>query len=147
MSSTPPVPSVVSTSDTSSMDAAQNWPTDLIPSLVAAVTEHKSKLHGDSLLLCLLVQRHVQHHHAKTASLPSVRHLLVQQRLSSRVSSDTPGQIFLSASLPIDSQVSAKLKGKIWNEEFIDFSSLLSNPGAGQVSKDVAGVFRQGTPR
>ena len=45
------------------------------------------------------------------------------------VSSDTPGQIFLSTSLPIDSQVSAKLKGKLWNEEFVDFGSLLSNPG------------------
>ena len=44
-------------------------------------------------------------------------------------SSDTPGLIFLSTSLPIDSQVLAKLKGKIWNEEFVDFGSLLSNPG------------------
>ena len=38
-----------------------------------------------------------------------------------------PSQIFLSASLPIDSQLSAKIKEKIWNEEFVDFGSLLSN--------------------
>ena len=50
------------------------------------------------------------------------------------VSSDTPGQIFLSTSLPIDSQVSAKLKGKLWNEEFVDFGSLLSNPGQDKIS-------------
>ena len=38
-----------------------------------------------------------------------------------------PSQIFLSASLPIDSQLSVKIKEKIWNEEFLDFGSLLSN--------------------
>ena len=42
--------------------------------------------------------------------------------------SDT-SQVFLSAGLPIDSQISAKIKEKIWNEEFVDFGSLLSNPG------------------
>ena len=40
-----------------------------------------------------------------------------------------PSQIFLSASLPIDSQITAKNKEKIWAEEFIDFATLLSNSG------------------
>ena len=33
--------------------------------------------------------------------------------------------------MAIDSRVSAKLKGKIWDEEFIDFGSLLSNSANG----------------
>ena len=40
-----------------------------------------------------------------------------------------PSQTFLSAGLPIDSQISIKIKEKIWNEEFVDFGALLSNPG------------------
>ena len=39
-----------------------------------------------------------------------------------------PSQVFLSSNLPIDSRVSAKIKGKIWNEEYLDFGVLLSNP-------------------
>ena len=42
-------------------------------------------------------------------------------------SSVEPTQLFHSAGLAIDLRVSAKLKGKIWDEEFIDFGSLLSN--------------------
>ena len=48
---------------------------------------------------------------------------------SSTASPAAPEQLFHSASLPIDSRASAKLKGKIWNEEFVEFGSLLSNPG------------------
>ncbi len=44
--------------------------------------------------------------------------------------SGTPTKIFLSTSLLIDSRVSAKLKGKIWNKEFVDFGFLLGNPGS-----------------
>ena len=40
-----------------------------------------------------------------------------------------PSQTFLSAGLPIDSQISTKIKKKIWNEEFVDFGVLLGNPG------------------
>ena len=43
MSSTQPVPSAVSTGDTSSIDAGQNCPTDLIPSLVVAMTEEVTR--------------------------------------------------------------------------------------------------------
>jgi len=39
-----------------------------------------------------------------------------------------PAQLFTSPSLPIDSRVSEKLRSKIWNNEFFDFSELLSNP-------------------
>ena len=39
-----------------------------------------------------------------------------------------PGHLFSSPSLAIDSRVSDKLKSKIWNNEYFEFSDLLSNP-------------------
>ena len=42
--------------------------------------------------------------------------------------SQLPTELFSSPSLPIDARVSEKLRAKIWNNEFFDFSSLLSNP-------------------
>ena len=39
-----------------------------------------------------------------------------------------PGQPYHSVTLPLDSLVSTKLKNKIWDDTFIDFGSLLSNP-------------------
>ena len=39
-----------------------------------------------------------------------------------------PTQLFSSPSLPIDARVSEKIRAKIWNNEFFDFSALLSNP-------------------
>ena len=38
-----------------------------------------------------------------------------------------PGSSFNSISLPIDANVSAKLKAKIWANEFLDFSLLLGS--------------------
>ena len=48
--------------------------------------------------------------------------------ISNVANSVVPTQVFLPSSLPIDSRVSAKLRGKIWDEEYVDFGSLLSNP-------------------
>ena len=39
-----------------------------------------------------------------------------------------PTQEYHSISLPIDCRISIKRKNKIWNDEYIDFGSLLSNP-------------------
>ena len=39
-----------------------------------------------------------------------------------------PGQLFESVGLPVDVRVSDKLRAKIWNAEFIEFGSLLTNP-------------------
>ena len=39
-----------------------------------------------------------------------------------------PGQPYHLVTLPLDSRVSIKLKKKIWDDIFIDFGSLLSNP-------------------
>ena len=47
---------------------------------------------------------------------------------STVVTSVVPTQVFLSSSLPIDSRISAKLREKNCNEEYVDFAILLSNP-------------------
>ena len=39
-----------------------------------------------------------------------------------------PKDLFSSVNLPVDARVSNKTKTKIWNQEFIDFGSLLVNP-------------------
>jgi hypothetical protein len=41
-----------------------------------------------------------------------------------------PSQPYESIHLPLDSRITTKLKNKIWNNEYIDFGFLLSNPGA-----------------
>jgi hypothetical protein len=41
-----------------------------------------------------------------------------------------PSQPYESIHLPLYSRITTKLKNKIWNDEYIDFGSLLSNPGA-----------------
>ena len=48
--------------------------------------------------------------------------------LAPNFSNVQPTQEYHSISLPIDCRISIKLKNKIWNEEYIDFGSLLSNP-------------------
>lgn len=39
-----------------------------------------------------------------------------------------PTQLFSSPSLPIDARVSEKLRAKIWNNEYFEFNTFLSNP-------------------
>ena len=39
-----------------------------------------------------------------------------------------PDQLFVSSSLPLDARVPDKIKAKIWNEEYIDFGTLIANP-------------------
>ena len=39
-----------------------------------------------------------------------------------------PDQFFVSSSLPLDAHVSDKIRAKIWNEEYIDFGTLIANP-------------------
>ena len=42
-------------------------------------------------------------------------------------SNPVPGQLFHSVSLPVDAQLSEKIR-KIWKDEYVDFGSLLANP-------------------
>ena len=42
--------------------------------------------------------------------------------------SEVPTELFSSPSLPIDARISEKLRAKIWNNEYFEFSALLSNP-------------------
>lgn len=39
-----------------------------------------------------------------------------------------PDQLFVSSNLPLDARVSDKIRAKIWNEEYIDFGTLIANP-------------------
>ena len=39
-----------------------------------------------------------------------------------------PTELFTSVNLPVDARVPARIKTKIWQEEYIDFGSLLVNP-------------------
>ena len=52
----------------------------------------------------------------------------MQAILSGEHLSAMPETLFSSPSLPIDARVSDKVRGKIWNNEFIDFGVLLPNP-------------------
>ena len=62
-------------------------------------------------------------------SVNAVNATLSGEVLPATTSTPLPsGPLFNSASLPIDSRVSPKLKGKIWLQEYIDFGSLLVNP-------------------
>ena len=39
-----------------------------------------------------------------------------------------PDQLFVSSSLPLDARVSDKVRAKIWNNEYVDFGTLIANP-------------------
>lgn len=39
-----------------------------------------------------------------------------------------PDEMFISSNLPLDTCVSDKIRAKIWNEEYIDFGTLIPNP-------------------
>ena len=81
-----------------------------------------TSLHGVSAET--LVEGAIATAHTQIAGAPHIlpTNIITQAR-------SQPSQTFLSAGLPIDSQISIKLKEKIWNEEFVDFGALLSNPG------------------
>ena len=70
---------------------------------------------------------------ATSVSPPGVAGAVVLGSLSTTQASllgesQVPTELFSSPSLPIDARVSEKLRAKIWNNEFFDFSALLSNP-------------------
>lgn len=44
------------------------------------------------------------------------------------VNTPMPAHLFTSSSLPIDARVSDKIRAKIWNNEFVEFGALLTNP-------------------
>ncbi len=149
-----PTGSTSEISTPSSADSVQTLHPDLIQSLVSTVTEEVTRRLAAALPTLPTSSASVPHEDRQPSSSqapPNSATTLVNGAISAAhshirgapqllptstvvssdtvVSFDTPGPIFLSTSLPIDSQVSAKLKGKIWNEEFVNFGSLLSNPG------------------
>lgn len=59
-------------------------------------------------------------------SLTTVQQDLSGERIGRR--QPLPDQLFVSSSLPLDARVPDKVRAKIWNEEYIDFGTLLANP-------------------
>lgn len=55
-------------------------------------------------------------------------HLSLAGETSSLPGTAKPTELFTSVNLPLDARVPAKIKTKIWQEEYIDFGSLLVNP-------------------
>ena len=62
--------------------------------------------------------------HGAVASIASV----LAGETQSSATSPQPQQVFSSISMPVDARVPLKLKTKIWQEQYIDFGSLLVNP-------------------
>ena len=58
----------------------------------------------------------------------------------------TPGILFKSSSLPLDARVSDKLKLKIWNNEYIELSSLLSSSVSEECFKISVSTSNQDAP-
>ena len=55
-------------------------------------------------------------------------HLSLAGETSSLPGKAKPTELFTSDNFPVDSRVPAKIKTKIWQEEYIDFGSLMVNP-------------------
>ncbi|KAL9967839.1 hypothetical protein ACROYT_G026137 [Oculina patagonica] len=60
------------------------------------------------------------------SSIAAVQKNLTGETITPRQS--IPDQLFVSSSLPLDAFVSDKIRAKIWNEEYIDFGTLITNP-------------------
>ena len=63
-------------------------------------------------------------------SLPLLESAVQASHLATQpaVSQGEPSDPFISSSLSLDARVSEKIRAKIWNQEYVDFGSLLVNP-------------------
>lgn len=131
------LPNVVASHPPSTVNA---FPPDLVQSLVSTVTAEVTK--QLSAILPALSPAATTFPSSSTAGYDTATMLVngavasahasiagQEPQLFTPANNVTPQQVFRSASLSIDSRVSDKLKFKIWNEEFVEFGSLLSNPG------------------
>ena len=103
-------------------------PTPAVPAVPVMAAEPRPSQTSSSNLAEVnnLVTGAIAAAHAGISGEPQLLPTIISPSTASSVE---PTQLFHSAGLAIDSRVSAKLKGKIWDEEFIDFGSLLSNSG------------------
>lgn len=105
-------------------------PTPAVPAVPVMATEPRPSQTSSSNAAEVnnLVTGAIAAAHAGISGEPQLLPTIISPSTASSVE---PTQLFHSAGLAIDSRVSAKLKGKIWDEEFIDFGSLLSNSANG----------------
>ena len=61
-------------------------------------------------------------------ALQSAHAMVTGEPLSSSHTPPMPQVIFQSVNMPVDARVPAKIRTKIWNNEYIEFGSLLLNP-------------------
>ena len=63
-------------------------------------------------------------------SLPALESAVQASHLATQpaVSPGEPSDPFITSSLSLDARVSEKIRAKIWNQEYVDFGSLLVNP-------------------
>ena len=123
----PSVQSAVTSVDLSTSSPSSN--NDLISRLADAVTQRLWQENQPSLTAlqstipstppCL-----------PSHSLPLLESAVQASHLATQpaVSQGEPSDPFISSSLSLDARVSEKIRAKIWNQEYVDFGSLLVNP-------------------
>ena len=133
----PSVQSAVTSVDPSTSSPSFN--NDLISRLADAVTQRLRQENQPSLTALQSADTPVMEIPATIPSTPQclpshslpvlesavqASHLATQ----SAVSLGEPSDPFISSSLSLDVRVSEKIRAKIWNQEYVDFGSLLINP-------------------
>ena len=131
------VRSAVSSVDLSTSSPSFN--SDLISRLADAVTQRLRQENQPSLTALQSADTPVMEIPATIPSTPpclpshslpllesavQASHLVTQPA----VSLGEPSDPFISSSLSLDARVSEKIRAKIWNQEYVDFGSLLVNP-------------------
>ena len=133
----PSVQSAVTSVDLSTSSPSFN--NDLISRLADAVTQRLRQENQPSLTALQSADTPVMEIPATipstppclpSHSLPLLESAVQASHLATQpaVSPGEPSDPFISSSLSLDARVSEKIRAKIWNQEYVDFGSLLVNP-------------------
>ena len=133
----PSVQSAVTSVDLSTSSPSFN--NDLISRLADAVTQRLRQENQPSLTALQSADTPVMEIPATipstppclpSHSLPVLESAVQASHLATQpaVSQGEPSDPFISSSLSLDARVSEKIRAKIWNQEYVDFGSLLVNP-------------------
>ena len=133
----PSVQSAVTSDDLSTSSPSFN--NDLISRLADAVTQRLRQENQPSLTALQSADTPVMEIPATipstppclpSHSLPALESTVQASHLATQpaVSPGEPSDPFISSSPSLDARVSEKIRAKIWNQEYVDFGSLLVNP-------------------
>ena len=132
----PPPSAVVASNTGSSLSLPEGFLEELVDKVAAAVTKKlqptnlaSSSILEDTPLAQISTEFPVENTAADGIVLQEIQ--AVHSSLAGEGSqlptwSARPSQIFTSISMPVDARVPAKLKSKIWQEEYNDFGYLLN---------------------